>query len=114
MSCLVQSINLESRRERLPVQEGTSKGSVFIETIVDGEVVQHVDEEVTSELGEPVHIEKNIEYTDDEVDIKTQAQIHTEQKDTEEETGEQHKELTNEEQVEEHEAIVVVGTGEDE
>jgi len=76
---------------------GSGEASVFIETKVDGEVVHHIEETKQSEAGEPIEIEKRLEYIAENVSIQTQAntQIHSE-------TGEIHSELqTHEQQVEE-------------
>jgi len=45
---------------------GSGETSVFIETKVDGEVVHRVEETKQSEAGEPIEIEKHVEYNGDE------------------------------------------------
>ncbi|MBI2098768.1 MAG: hypothetical protein HYT49_03950 [Candidatus Wildermuthbacteria bacterium] len=59
------------------VVEGEARASVFIETTVDGEVVQHVEEEKTGTGGESVEIKKEVEYKSDiaEVEIETEASV---------------------------------------
>jgi hypothetical protein len=39
------------------VREGTSETEVFIETVVDGQVVEHVEEKKVEKSGNPVEIE---------------------------------------------------------
>jgi len=53
---------------------GSGEASVFIETKVDGEVVHHIEETQQSEAGEPIEIEKQVEYNSDAVEIKSDVQ----------------------------------------
>jgi len=39
------------------IQEGTSRAEVFVETVVDGQVVEHVEERKVEESGNPIEIE---------------------------------------------------------
>jgi hypothetical protein len=55
------------------VSQGGGQASMFIETVVDGDVVQHVEEKKESQQGEPVHIEKSAEYQSDAVQIHVQG-----------------------------------------
>ena len=63
------------------IMEGESKSSVFIETVVDGEVVQHVKEEKSAEPGEAVEMQEKVEYQSGEVeaDIQIQTEAKTEE-----------------------------------
>ena len=52
------------------VQEGTSRAEVFVETIVDGQVVEHVEERKVEESANPVEIEVHAKYENGEADVQ--------------------------------------------
>ena len=57
------------------IVEGEAQVSVFIETTVDGEVVQRVEEEKTGVQGEPVEIKEQVEYKNDAAGVETEASV---------------------------------------
>jgi hypothetical protein len=77
---------------------GKSEASVFVETIVDGQVVTHVDETKKSETGEPVEIEKHIEYIDGkEVTVDSTVNAHAQSETINESSKVIHQESSSEE-----------------
>lgn len=55
--------------------QGKSEVSVFIETTVDGEVVEHIEEHKEDTQGNPVEIRKETSYQDGEVQVQTQSVV---------------------------------------
>ena len=55
------------------IKEGTSRARVFIKTIVNGEVVEYIDETVETSGGEEAKIEKETHYEEGNAEIETKS-----------------------------------------
>ena len=58
------------------IKEGVSKAGIFIKTIVNGETVEYIDEEVKSSGDEEVKIEKETHYEGDETKTEAKATVN--------------------------------------
>lgn len=57
------------------IVEGSASGSIFIETKVNGEIIELINEEVTSESGD-IHIERETEVSDGTASVTVQALVN--------------------------------------
>jgi hypothetical protein len=60
---------------------GKSEARVFIETTVNGEVVEHVDEHAVSETGEPIELNEETHYVSEEGREPVESSPSSEQED---------------------------------
>jgi len=77
------SVNASTGRNSGEVTQGTSEASMFIETTVNGEVVNFVDEHVVLDSGEPVEVKADVMYEDGESSTTVQIGTTTESVTTE-------------------------------
>jgi len=79
------SVNVSTGGNSGSVTQGTSEADVFIETTVDGETINFVDEHIVSGSGETIEVKADVVYEDGESSVSTQINTTTENVAAEEE-----------------------------
>ena len=55
--------------------EGKGEAAIFLETMLDGEVVEHIEESISSEQGESLEIEKESVYENENVKVESKVNL---------------------------------------